>query len=276
MNRSHLRKLSGLKSGLFWFLAVVITLASLVYQRMTGPTYPVRGKIEVGDTEIKYRLLRTHVTDADARMEIDVDDADIGGEIKWRRFKSNDPWSTQQLENQDGSLVVTIPKQPPAGKVIYEVILIDKSGTRYELSDEPVIIRFKGHVPIYIVIPHVFLIFMSLLLSTRAGFEAILNGRKSYSLALWTLIIMFIGGLIFGPIMQKFAFGAFWTGWPLGHDLTDTKTAVAALFWILAIWRADRMGRGRAWIILAAVVTFIIFLIPHSLLGSELDYTQMK
>jgi hypothetical protein len=264
------------KSILFWILAVVITIASIIYQRMTGPTYPVRSEIEIENTEIKYELLRTHVTDADARMEIDIAGADIRGEITWRRFKSHDPWSTEELKREDDKLIVTIPKQPPAGKVIYVVSLIDSEGKRYELSSESVIIRFKGSVPIYIIIPHVFLIFFALLLSTRTGFEALLRGRQSYRLALWTLAIMFIGGLIFGPIMQKFAFGAFWTGWPVGHDLTDTKTAVAALFWIIAIWRANRMGRGRGWIILAAIVTFIIFLIPHSVLGSELDYTQME
>lgn len=255
---------------------MVITIASVVYQRMTGPTYPIRGKVEIENTEIKYKLLRTHVTDADAQMELDIANTDIRGEIKWRRFKSRDPWTTEELKRADDKLMVSIPKQPPAGKVIYEVSLIDSEGNRHELSSEPVIIRFKGSVPIYIIIPHVFLIFFALLLSTRVGFEAILKGRQSYKLALWTLVIMFIGGLIFGPIMQKFAFGAFWTGWPVGHDLTDTKTAVAALFWIIAIWRANKMGRGRGWIILAALVTFIIFLIPHSVLGSELDYTQIE
>jgi hypothetical protein len=276
LNGGNIRRIPILKAVLLWILAGVITLASVVYQRVTGPTYPLSGKTEIADTEIKYKLLRTHVTDADSRMDIDIAGTNIKGKIKWRRFKSHDPWTTEDLIREDDKLIVTIPRQPPAGKVIYEVTLFDSEGKKYELSSEPVLIRFKGSVPIYIVIPHVLLIFMALLFSTRAGFEAVLKGRQSYKLALWTLVIMFIGGLIFGPIMQKFAFGAYWTGWPVGHDLTDTKTAVAALFWIIAIWRANKMGRGRGWIILAAIVTFIIFLIPHSVLGSELDYTRME
>lgn len=276
MSDGNSKRLSGGKSAFLWVLAVVITLASVVYQRVTGPTYPLRDKVQIANTEIKYKLLRTHVTDADARMEIDIAGMDIMGEIKWRRFKSHDPWTTEELRREDGKLIITIPKQPPAGKVIYEVTLQGSDGKEYKLSSEPMIIRFKGSVPIYVVIPHVFMIFFALLLSTRAGFEAVLKGRQAYKLALWTLAIMFIGGLTFGPIMQKFAFNEFWTGWPVGHDLTDTKTAVAALFWIIAIWRSGKMGRGRSWIILAAIVTFIIFLIPHSVLGSELDYTRME
>ena len=30
------------------------------------------------------------------------------------------------------------------------------------------------------------------------------------------------------------------------------------------------------WIVLAAVVQFIVYLIPHRVLGSELDYTKMS
>ena len=43
-----------------WTLAVVITLIAAIYQRRTGPTYPARGRVELGGQEIKLRLLRTH------------------------------------------------------------------------------------------------------------------------------------------------------------------------------------------------------------------------
>jgi hypothetical protein len=87
--------------------------------------------------------------------------------------------------------------------------------------------------------------------------------------------LIFVGGLILGPIVQKYAFGAFWTGWPLGHDLTDTKTAIAMVFWLVATWRSKKPGGGRAWIIAAALVTLLVYLIPHSAYGSELDYTAI-
>ena len=38
-----------------------------------------------------------------------------------------------------------------------------------------------------------------------------------------------LGGMILGPIVQKYAFGAYWTGIPFGHDLTDAKNLVDAL-----------------------------------------------
>ena len=75
--------------------------------------------------------------------------------------------------------------------------------------------------------------------------------------------------------MQKYAFGAYWTGFPLGTDLTDNKTLIAMVGWGVA-WFMNRKGReGRGWIVLAAVLMLAIYLIPHSVLGSELDYTKL-
>jgi hypothetical protein len=171
-------------------------------------------------------------------------------------------------------LQVIIPKQPPAGKIAYRVTLINEEGQRYELSEEPVIIRFKGDVPVIILAPHVLMMFISMLLGTRTGLEALYKGERAYRFAVWTSALFFIGGIILGPIVQKFAFGAFWTGWPLGSDLTDNKTAVAMIAWLVALWRGRNMKSGRKWFVIAAVLQLTVYLIPHSMFGSELDYTQ--
>ncbi|PKK84218.1 MAG: hypothetical protein CVT49_04425 [candidate division Zixibacteria bacterium HGW-Zixibacteria-1] len=257
-----------------WIIAIVITLGSVVYQHATGPTYPIRGSVEVNGEKIKFRLLTTNVTDEDARMEIKVADLNISGEMKFKRYKSHDDWSVESLAREGENLIVTVPKQRPAGKVMYQVSLIDAGGRRYELTDEPVVIRYKGAVPKFIIFPHIIIIFMGMLLATRAGLEALAKGAKTYSLTIWTTILLVVGGLIFGPLLQKFAFGEYWTGWPVGHDLTDSKTAFAVLFWLIALWRSRGEGKGRFWIILAAIVTLIVYLIPHSVLGSEIDYTK--
>ena len=36
-----------MKKFLFWTIAVIITLASAFYQRISGPTYPMRVKADV-------------------------------------------------------------------------------------------------------------------------------------------------------------------------------------------------------------------------------------
>jgi hypothetical protein len=65
---------------------------------------------------------------------------------------------------QSGYLTALLPHQPPAGKLIYKISL-SKNDNTIPLNDgHPVIIRFKGDVPIFIIIPHVILIFMAMLI----------------------------------------------------------------------------------------------------------------
>jgi len=262
--------------GWLWVLAFAITAASVVYQRRTGPTYPLRGNVVMDGKEVAYSLLRTYTVGDSAPVTIQVPDTAIVGVLRFRRFKSNDDWTIRALQRKADTLVAHLPEQPPAGKVMYFVTL-EKDGEHVSLSGEtPVILRYKGYVPAAIVIPHVLLMFMAMLMSTRTGLEALDANGRAYRFMLWTIGLFFIGGFILGPLMQKFAFGAFWTGIPFGKDLTDNKTLIAMLGWVWAWFRCRKGREGRGWIVMAAVLMLVVYLIPHSVLGSELDFTQMN
>lgn len=263
------------KSILLWVFAVVFTLSIAVYQRMTGPTYPKRGSITIADKEIKFKLLRSNSSSSDAIISIDNKANIFGGSILYKRYNSSDDW-TEVLMIQNGEkLEGSLPKQAAAGKLMYRVFL--KYGNEnYALNIEPVVIRFKGDVPAYILIPHILFMFIAMLLSTRTGLEAVFKGKQTYIYSLITFISLFLGGIVLGPIVQKYAFGAYWTGWPFGHDLTDNKTLVAFIFWAIAVFRMykDRSKTGMA--IAAMVILLMVYLIPHSMFGSELNYESGK
>ncbi len=260
---------------LFWILAIIITVSSAVYQRLTGPTYPISGKIVFNENQIKYSLKRTHGGESDHQVQIITNDPDISGLVIWKRYKTQDEWTTIQMHYEGGQLSAELPHQPPAGKLIYQVILKhgEKSFTLPE--EESAIIRFKGDVPAAILAIHVFAMFFGMLLSTRAGIESFVKEPNFKKLAVWTLGLIAVGGMILGPIVQKYAFGAFWTGWPFGTDLTDNKTAVMFVFWIIATVSVFKSKNPKWWVLAAAIVTLIVYLIPHSLLGSELDYSKL-
>ncbi len=264
-----------MKKIIFWIIAFLITISAAVYQRLTGPTYPLRGKVSLNDSQISYRLLRSHETKKDYELGIKVQNPEISGRLVYRRFKTTDPWTEVSLERKEDRLIGRLPHQPPAGKLAYKVIL-ESSDEEVSLTGEnPVIIRFKGRVPPMILIPHVIIMFLAMFLSTRAGLEAILRKSNPRTYALWAAGLLFVGGIIFGPLVQKFAFGAFWTGFPLGYDLTDNKTLIAMIGWIAAVVAGRRGRPARAWVIGASILLLVVFLIPHSLLGSELDYSKM-
>ena len=165
-----------------------------------------------------------------------------------------------------------MPRQPPAGKLDYRVILKANSESLVLPEKEPAVIRFKGDVPNLILYPHILAMFLAMFLSTRTGLEIFSPSPRLKALTYWTLGFLIVGGMILGPIMQKYAFGAYWTGWPFGSDLTDNKTFVAVLGWVVAAIALYRAKRPEIWAAIAAVVLLAVYMIPHSVLGSELNY----
>lgn len=253
-----------------WILAFLITVASAVYQRMTGPSYPVRGKVKLAGTEISYHLPRSQ-GDGDAEIRVPAPDPAVQGTLGWKHFKTNDPWTYLKLERQGGNLVGRLPHQPPAGKLMYRVVL-QNDMERVSLRGEPVVIRFRGEAPQAVLVAHIFCMFVGMLLSTRAGLEFFRPVPSYATLIVATIALLFVGGLILGPVIQKYAFGAYWTGWPFGTDLTDNKTVVAWLTWVIAWLKIRRNPQAGRWVLGAAIVTLVVFGIPHSMFGSELKY----
>ena len=179
------------------------------------------------------------------------------------------------MSREGKSLVAYLPHQPPAGKLQYKVVL-NYNGAKIALNkDSPVIIRFKGSVPIIVLLPHIIFMFFAMFLSNRAGLEAIRPASHLRNYVFWTTVFLFLGGMMLGPVVQKYAFGDFWTGFPFGHDLTDNKTLIGMIGWIAAFINVyKKKTSARWWTLGAAVLLLVIYLVPHSLMGSELDYTK--
>ena len=171
-------------------------------------------------------------------------------------------------------LTANLPHQPKAGKLLYKVKLINQS-VSIVIPEKPVVIRYKGAVPLFILIPHIIFIFGAMLLSTRTGLEIFNKEPKFKKLTFVTLLFLLIGGGIFGPITQYYAFDAFWTGFPVGYDLTDNKVLIAVIGWIIAAVMIKKSPNPKRWIAFASILLFAVFLIPHSTLGSELDYNKL-
>jgi hypothetical protein len=265
-----------LKTTILWILALMITIASAVYQRKTGPTYPLEGRVKLGNQIIDYELLRSHGGEGDQPVELMVPDHSVEGYLIYRRLNSSDDWNKKKLRRTADKLYSTLPHQPPAGKLQYRIELKVKGKTVQIPPGENVITRFKGEVPALVLIPHIIFMFSAMLLSTRTGIEAFRSARKLSIYTWWTVILLFWGGLVMGPWVQKYAFDAYWTGFPFGTDLTDNKTLVSFIVWLLALFAVYRKSKPRLWCLAASIVTFIIFLIPHSLHGSELDYNKIN
>jgi len=264
------------KMILWWFIAIFITITAAYYQRLTGPTHPKRVSVTIKDKTYKFKLPRSESGDKPCLVEIPIEDEEVEGKLFYKRYPTNEDWTEVELFRKENILVNLLPNQPPAGKLAYFVQLEIKD-KKYTVSKEkPAIIRYKGEVPALVLIPHVLFMFVAMLLSTLAGILAIAKNKKHVLYGKITFITLLIGGMILGPLVQKYAFGELWTGIPFGWDLTDNKTLIAVVAWFIALI-GNRKERTRPWLtVTAAAILLLIYSIPHSAMGSEFDYSTGK
>jgi hypothetical protein len=259
-----------LKKVIFWVVAVVISLAAMVYQRMTGPTYPKKYTFTYQGEEYRFSLPRSNNgRPGDYPVEI-VLPGTFSADLIWRLFPTDNPWDTLAMEREGDTLRAGLPLQPPAGKIEYHVELAADGNPVNMEEAENVVFRFRGDVPAWALIPHVLMMILTVIWSTATIIFALANipsYRKHMGV---TIIFLLIGGFILGPIVQKYSFGQFWTGWPLGEDMTDNKVLFALIAFLVA-WFLRKKSYGRWLAIVAALVMLAVYLIPHSMNGSELD-----
>lgn len=264
-----------------WTIATLMMLAAFVYQKATGPTEPMRGRAEVAGQVLKYKLIRSHGGPGDARVAIpDVDDT-VMGRLLYKRYKMPEDFTAIPLQREHGRLFANLPHQPPAGKLEYYLTLDTQAGPVTIPPLTSVVIRFRGDVPAYVLVPHIILMFFGMLFCVRTGMEVFQPNPRLRRLAWYTLGLLALGGMVFGPIVQKYAFGEYWTGIPFGWDLTDNKLLINVLAWIAAVitlgWPRTPIKPLARWLcLLAAVLTLIVYLIPHSMFGSTLDYSKVE
>ena len=260
-----------MKKAAYWFLAIVITVALSIYQRMTGPTYPKKEVVELNGASYKVKLPRSGVQQDEVITLKDVPQTQGDMTLHYRRYPTSDEYTTVDFKYIDGEWQAALPVQPVAGKLQYYITV---DGKNYP-ADEPVVIRFRNDVPAGILIPHILLMFGAMLFAVYT-LLLVLTRREYGKWLKITVGTLFVGGFIFGPLVQHAAFGPWWTGFPYGTDLTDNKTLISFLFFAVALatlkWR-----KYNKWLVALAVLVMIaVFTIPHSTYGSEYDYTTQQ
>ncbi len=272
-----------MKQFLLWLLAIFLMFASVIYQRATGPTQPFTGKLSLDETKYRYKLLRTHETTEGAKIELpNTDVSDFSASLHYKRYQTTDSLTVVPFILEDERFKAQLPVQPSAGKMEYfiEGSMAGKAFRIPELQEDTIVLRYKDPVPGSILWPHVFLMFFAVLFGMRAGLSALFDPENMRRWAVVSLIGMTIGGMMLGPMVQKYAFGEYWTGFPFGGDFTDNKMLIMWLAWVITLVLIGLKPKknektSRIIVLFAAVVMTAVYLIPHSMGGSTLDYEKI-
>ena len=112
-----------MKKLLLWVLAVLLAVASMIYQRSTGPTYPYKGYINFTEQSYKYELLRSQETTEGAILELPyIQGADYEATLHFKRYQTMDSVSELNFQlDQNQSFGAQLPLQPAAGKMEYYI-----------------------------------------------------------------------------------------------------------------------------------------------------------
>ena len=108
-------------SVLLWVLAFLLSVSIAVYQRLTGPTHPVRGQETINGKTISYKLLRSYTAFEKLPVEIEVPDETVKAWLNHRRHNTDDDWTEIEMKRDGKFLKADIPGQPAAGKIEYMI-----------------------------------------------------------------------------------------------------------------------------------------------------------
>lgn len=236
---------------------------------MTGPTHPKSVTVELNGDSYKMKLPRSGVQH-DEVVTLKGVPSDTKPQMHYRRYPTSDDYTTVDFQWKDNGWQAALPVQPVAGKLQYYITVGEKDYP----ADEPVVIRYRNDVPAGILVPHILFMFAAMLFAVYTFLLVIT--RKEYSRWLKiTVATLFVGGFILGPLVQHVAFGPWWAGFPYGTDLTDNKTLISFLFFVVAL--ATLKWKHNRWVVgLAVLLMIAIFSIPHSSYGSEYDYSTQQ
>src|SRR5574341_84746 len=157
-------------------------------------------------------------------------------------------WSPAEMSpGNTGSdtLVAYINRQPKGEKFFYYFEAQDSIGTvvaSLGRESQPLHLRFEGKVPGYVIGPHIFCMFAGVFFAFLALFGALglLRNQEEVNQVArkvgWTALFILLGGFPLGIMVARAAVGgAGWGGFPLGNDITDNKTLMIFLFWLLLV-----------------------------------------
>lgn len=247
-----------------WLLALLLTLVLARWQRVSGPTYPLDGTADLGGRAFAWQLERTHAGAGDHLVKLGPGIPGATGVMEWRPHGGAAAWTPVEMTRSGDTLVAGLPHRPPGGKLDYRVTLAAGGASTTLPPAGQATLRFRDDVPSWVLIPHIIVMMGAMLLSARTGLEAFRRRPEFKALTLRTLVALAFGGFVLGCIVSGYAFSAPWTGFPVGDDPTDSKTLVAFLGWVVAAVPVFRGGPARAFVGGAALLTFAVYVIPHS------------
>ena len=196
----------------------------------------------------------------------------------------------QPQKENPGSFTGIIPSQPMRTKVYYYISIMDSEKNELTLPDGvnrlnlPFMIKFKGKVTPAVLIAHIIAMFAGIFFVFMVLFYDfdLLRGKDVLqdvgNLSLLATFFIFLGGMPLGWWVTYQTLGVLWEGIPIGWDITDSKTLIIFLYWLILLYlmkgtifkknsKLNAMGAKPVgiFVLMGVILTLLLYLIPHSI-----------
>lgn len=269
---------------------ILITLLIFVVARRISKNRPTELEMSLGDIQITHSTVYEHVGPGQPEILLSViPPVEIDAEVRYRAPGTEEFETVGMSEISKGTWSARLPARDKGGRLEYGLRISSEKtaegGTATSSSEVGYyLIKFKGEVSVTIIILHVLCMFAAFFFIIEAllgAFAILFKGEERefvVAQSRWVLLFTFLGGWPLGFALNWQTYGVLWEGFPFGYDITDNKTQLIAIFWIIIAalsWKSfacRRTGRDLAGagvyavaVIIASILSLGLYLVPHSL-----------
>ena len=269
-------------------IGFVLTIALLGASRRLSTRHPEDLAVEGRGFRAEHRSVTEQVGPGRPDLSIYVEGERALEPVVRYRLKSEEDYHNVQMTIEGGGTWRAVLPEYEKGTKIYYAIELREEDERIARipaeSGSSLFIKYKGKVSPVVLTLHIIFMFAAFYFMVQGFWSAlgILSGRDWKSEAVgygrWVLLSSFVGGWPLGFILNYQAFGVIWEGFPFGYDITDNKTQIMFVFWLVSLLlvRGSLLGLGEERDVLGArgfavalIVSFLVslalFIVPHSL-----------
>jgi hypothetical protein len=269
-------------------VGIALTLLLLAAARRLSMRKPVDMVSEGAGLRVFHRTVTEQVGPAQPRLVVQVEPAEsLAVVVRWISPPSDEVEERSMVRTAPDVYECSVPDLGKGARMRYWITATNVGGAEVRLpkdAGESLLIKFKGTASSVVLAAHVAFMFGAFFFMVMSLFGAIriirgLEDKKStVRSARWVLILSFLGGWPLGFLLNYQTFGVLWEGYPFGYDITDNKTQVLFIFWLVSLLLAwgsftgtgegkDRLGRRAfaAAILVSFLVSLALFILPHSI-----------
>jgi hypothetical protein len=253
------------KKILLLLISTVIAVFAVFVQQFSSSDRPYYEEIKINNIDYSFKLPVYHEGNEECLIELSVPDTTIKGLLYYKLFKSNHEYNFINLIRMNENLVSVLPHQKQNIKVQYYLEL-NSDGKKYFIArDNPVIVRFQGVVPKYVLFPQVAIMFVALIFSCFAGMLTFshIDSYKKYAKVSFYLFTL--SALVIGIIIHLISFRHLFVQVANNNDLTFYKNGIIFLLW-LAVYYVNRKSDFKFLTLAVSILTLILYCVSPNVL----------